>query len=357
MRSTDAEQPPTGEQSKDSEEKNTRSCGHSLPAWWNLSMDRFRGIVRRCILVVARHAAVHPYIYAIGIALFSFGIMGIGLATNFDMNMEPHDYVTPRKSVIREQRPWVHENFPPWPRSLRVLIHKGGDNMLTTEGVLRAFEVVETIDSVEGYQIFCEKSMAVNNFGSSGECHQRGITSFWNNSRAVFEAGVNSTVDVILAVASDKFPDGSTVDPAEIMGHVSYHYETIVSAKSLLMEMLIPATAESALSRSVDALAALMALRNEWHEDSTSPYEMELYLTNYSVEEESFQTVIKDLPLIPLVFVIMFLFTCLIFSTSYPPGEKKFKQRIFLGIGANVTVLLSLVTSYGMLFIIGKAFV
>jgi hypothetical protein len=357
MGDPDPEEPPP-KKPMGAKEKKEPTCCKSITGWWVSSMDRLREAVTYCVLFVAKYAALHPYSYAVGITLFSFIVLAIGLATNFNMVLDAKDVVTPTDSIVREQRSWIqHESgFPEWPRSLRVLIHKGGDNVLSNEGVLRAFEIVETINNVDGYVSLCEESMATNELGFSGECHQRGITLFWNNSRSVFDEEVSSTVDVILAASAEHYPDGSEVDPGEIMGRVSYHYSTIVSAQSFLMEILIPVTSESATAMSVEALKALMALRNEWHNDPSNPYEMQLYLTNFSAERESFRAVFSDAPLVPAVFVIMFLFTCLVFSTSYRPEEKKFKQRIFLGICAVVTILLSMVTSYGMLFIIGKIF-
>jgi cellobiose-specific phosphotransferase system component IIC len=75
----------------------------------------------------------------------------------------------------------------------------------------------------------------------------------------------------------------------------------------------------------------------------------------------------KDIPLIPGVFVVMTIFTCLVFSTTTKKQHGasnvdsasnsrscwQYQQRILLGLGTVWTILLSICTSYGLLWIIG----
>jgi uncharacterized BrkB/YihY/UPF0761 family membrane protein len=55
------------------------------------------------------------------------------------------------------------------------------------------------------------------------------------------------------------------------------------------------------------------------------------------------------IPLVPIVFVIMGIFTSLVFWK-----KDKVQSRSLLGFGAVMTVLLSIMSGYGLQFLIGK---
>ena len=62
--------------------------------------------------------------------------------------------------------------------------------------------------------------------------------------------------------------------------------------------------------------------------------------------------IVEDIPLVPLVFVVMTIFT----STIMCFGQDKFQWRCMVGFGGVVAVLLSLFSGYGLLFCIGVPF-
>jgi uncharacterized BrkB/YihY/UPF0761 family membrane protein len=61
------------------------------------------------------------------------------------------------------------------------------------------------------------------------------------------------------------------------------------------------------------------------------------------------RAIVDDIPLVPIVFVVMAIFTSLIFWK-----KDKVQSRSLLGFGAVVTVLLSIMSGYGLQFLIGK---
>jgi uncharacterized BrkB/YihY/UPF0761 family membrane protein len=61
------------------------------------------------------------------------------------------------------------------------------------------------------------------------------------------------------------------------------------------------------------------------------------------------RAIVDDIPLVPIVFVIMGIFTSLVFWK-----KDKVQSRSLLGFGAVVTVLLSIISGYGLQFVIGK---
>lgn len=61
------------------------------------------------------------------------------------------------------------------------------------------------------------------------------------------------------------------------------------------------------------------------------------------------RAIVNDIPLVPIVFVVMGIFTSLVFWK-----KDKVQSRSLLGFGAVVTVLLSIMSGYGLQFVIGK---
>ena len=129
--------------------------------------------------------------------------------------------------------------------------------------------------------------------------------------------------------------------------------EIIQTARSLLMEAIVPSAADNSKQVALSILGQLQSLRNDWS-NSDSPYRLEVYMLQHSLETESVRAVFYDLPLIPSVFVVMTLFTCIVFSTTNK--GKRFESRFMLGFGAVATILLSQATSFGLLWIIGVRF-
>ena len=347
----------------DPNSSSSRSCALALQKRWSSLMDLVRDGLSRCVLMLSHHAASHPVSYVVGTLVLSFGLLGIGFATNFDMTAKSDVSFTPFHSVINEQKEWILEEslFPPKPHSIRVLIHNQGASVTSREGVDKAFEVIQAVQGTGNYLELCEERLENNDVGFGGMCHIRGVPLFWNNTLAEYQASVQSDVDVLLAISATNYPDTSKVEPLELMGHIEYYRDTIVSAESFLMEILVPEAPSNSRGLTEAILGTLLDLRQEWSspkgDDAGSEettFRLEAYFTDHSLEAETLRAVFKDLPLIPIVFVIMAIFTCLVFSVSHrPDGSGRCKQRLWLGFGAVSAVCLSMAASYGMLFIIG----
>ncbi|CAB9503372.1 Pick C1-like protein 1 [Seminavis robusta] len=340
--------------------KKTLSCWDSVVHAWRSYMDTTRTSVSYCVIVLSRHAASNPISYLLGVLFLSFALAGVGMLTNFNMTTNGRDQITVRHSVTREQYRWVYGDagFPSPPESLRIVVHQQGDNVVTKEGLFRAFDVVTAVQKYDGYQELCDLAERTNTAGHGGLCHIRGVPLFFNLSLAMAQEQVLSDVDVKLAVSRDKLPDESTVDPREFMGHIEYFenlFSTIRTAQSFLMEIRIPGHVEHSNDMAVDLLDALLLMRGEWASEQDNNYGLEVYLTDHSLEAETKRAVFEDLPLIPLVFVIMTVFTMVVFSASHKEGQP-YRQRFMLGFGAVATILLSMITSFGVLFTAGVPF-
>ncbi len=100
----------------------------------------------------------------------------------------------------------------------------------------------------------------------------------------------------------------------------------------------------------MDAVEVLLDLRREWSLH-TSSYRLEI-LSSTSYSNEFQESVQQDVKLLPFVFVIMTTFSALVFYRR----DVVQSSSLCLGIGAVVTVVLSILTSFGLLFTIGVPF-
>ena len=344
-------------------------CNSVVVRRWVDLMDELRNCITRAVLCITNHAARNPYSYVIGISLLSFGLLGTGFATNFDMTVVADESYTGKNSIIREQKEWVDHisGFPSPPLSIRMMIHAQGASVLTQEGVRHAFQVVQDVHTTPEYDAVCSDELSQKHYnkrhrayvgGYSSTCNIRGVTMLWNNSQTVMEGEVLSDADVQLAVAAKKFPDGSDMDSREIMSRPTHRNGVIVGAESLLMEFMIPSDHTKSADLETAVLERLLQLREDWS-DHSSQFDLEIF-TYSSLEKETTRAVMKDLPLIAVVFVIMALFTCAVFSSktgSTGDGKSNYSSssHMLLGLGAVVCIVLSLATSYGILYIIGMS--
>ena len=147
------------------------------------------------------------------------------------------------------------------------------------------------------------------------------------------------------------------MDNRDTLSEPTYHYDTAIEATAFPMAILIPSAAGETLA--LDVLNSVLSLRSEWQLDDEQ-FRLEAMLYDYSIAQEMVSAAFKDVPLIPFVFIIMSIFTIMVFSTANKPKQTDSDtachchQRVLLGIGAVFTILLSICTSYGLLWIIGR---
>jgi hypothetical protein len=199
------------------------------------------------------------------------------------------------------------------------------------------------VKQTTGYAEACAESDFKDADGTH-TCNVRSVALFWNNSLDLFHEMTATDVDVRLRVNKQFYPDGSPVDTLEVMGKAEMRGKNIIDARAFFLDVSLPPDAKSFES---EALANLLDLRAEW-EKSPGPLRLEV-LAYSSLEAETLRSVLKDAPLVPIVFVCMSVFTCFIFARRDPV-----RSRSLLGLGAVIAVFLSLVSGYGLMFIIGE---
>ena len=329
------------------QQENSQHHDEQYFSLWVRAMNYLRHVLTEAVTKIATISALNPKRTVALVVLVSFALLGIGFATNFKMDLVADRMYTPKNSIIREHQYWVQEEsgFPANPRSLRMIIHQEDGNVMNRESIEGVFEVLDTVRSIPSYEDECAKGGDFEDMNGVQTCRIRSIALFWNNSAEVFREKVSSDVDAMLQSSQEEYPDGSPVDVREIMGLAELHVKTIVESKAFFIEVALPS---SSGNLELDSIDSLLDLRDAWAQQEGNPLRLEI-LGQSSLEIETTRSVVKDIPLVPVVFVMMAGFTCLIFSR-----RDKVRSRSLLGIGAVVSVFLSLASGYGINFIFGE---
>lgn len=242
---------------------------------------------------------------------------------------------------------WINDEsgFPLDPRTMLLLFHQDGDrNVLSREFVRQSFEALDTVRNLEEYNEVCER-------GTDGTCDVEGILKFWNNSLAIFDATVSDDQGVLNTVVQKEFPDGSPVVLDAIIGNAVYDGDTLIGAQSFSVFVGFPED-EKDSTESEDfekkALDAIFEFQEKLETDA--PFRIET-IADRSFPDEFERAIINDIPLVPVVFVIMGFFTSAIFFK-----KDRIQSRTSLGFMAVVSILLSILAGYGLMFVCGVPF-
>ena len=243
-------------------------------------------------------------------------------------------------------------------RGLLLIFHSYGENVLTQQKVKQIFNATDTIlfnDPM--YHEVCADghiNVTLPNGTDITTCIVQGVNRFWNFSSILYGFTMSNDTDVQMAVSSPTFPDGSTVVRSDIFGRLTIDNTTspelITSIESFMLYYLLPDT-ELAISVELDWVHAFTELSEQWQSNpSTAGFYIEA-VSMGSFAEEFTNGILIDLPLVPFAFVIMVGFACYYFYRF-----DQVKSRTMLGFAAVMCVVVSVLFSYGCLFIIGVPF-
>jgi hypothetical protein len=168
------------------------------------------------------------------------------------------------------------------------------------------------------------------------------------------------------------YPDGRPVDHEAILGNPEFGDDNLLSNTQLYVTYLdLPFTDKGADVEEI-AVDRILSLQEAWDAEDGNKFHLELFAAR-SFSDEFERAIIADIPLVPGkfsrtphlfssmmpsvahslcfpgVFIVMSIFTCLVFFKC-----DKVRSRTLLGFGAVVCVLISIMTGYGLLFLIGK---
>ena len=282
----------------------------SLSQKWTRLLRAFTKPMLRPILVLSNHAARYPKSYIVSVIALSFGLMVIGVATNF--NEDTSDEIwSPQGSKPVLHNDWVedHSNFPKETRASLLIVHRGGKNLfgdddgasLARESVTRMFEALDTFRDTSGYDEVCSHSGYINPITNVTTCEIVGATTFWNQSSTSFFETALSDEDVLATMSQQVYPSGISVDFDQIIGYNKFddkskllsYGETYVIVISLPPDKDADEDSEAAaFDFEEDVLDRILDLQNKWNAQENNDFMVEI-LAERSFEDEFGRAVTK----------------------------------------------------------------
>lgn len=249
-------------------------------------------------------------------------------------------------------------------RRTSILVHANGDDVFTLEGMERLFDVVDYMRATPGYAETCRgQEGSYTDFYGERSCEMRGATRLWHNNRTLFRQEVKTQKDLYRAFDTKYYPDGSLLDISFILARPKFDPNKgyPISGQAYFVWVYLKVGEElddqkkswtSCTPLECELADRFQAMRVAWETNSTNSnptYVLEYYFPSFSFLDEALASILNDLPLLPCVFIVMSLFTCAVFFRCHLVHSRS----LLLGVGAILTVFLSIGTAYGIMFLAG----
>ncbi len=317
----------------------------SIAAKWYRFVKSLHQQINKTLVLLARNSAKNPKSTITTVIVISLAVLVIGLFTGFNVDVNEDTLWSPRGSGPLAHYEWIEDSsgFPGAPRSLFLNIHANGESVIAKEGMERVFVAFDTVRDTSGYNEVCGIDEVA--------CFIDSPTAFWNHSLSFFESQVTNDDDVILALSTSTYPSGLPVDLMAITGNPTIdEVGFLVDAAVFLVKFDLPPLDPITVDFEELVLEKLLELQEKWIQEDGNKFRVDFFAER-SFSDEFSRAIVKDIPLVPAVFVIMSIFTSLVFWQ-----RDQVQSRATLGFGAVCCVLLAIMTGYGLLFICGVPF-
>jgi len=332
---------------------------------WSNTIISIRKPILKVLLRVSSCAARNPKSCITSTILFSIAILAIGIFTNFNIDVSEDTLWTPTPSRVLSHGRWITEDsgFIDPPKWFQLLVHAEGKNILGNEGLKRVFAAIDTVRDLPNYDKICDQASltmlkpsssidALDRNNTKPTCFMNSPTRFWNHDINEYSSEILNDNETIQRLSMMEYPDGITVNRASIFGKDepgSQDANTLTSVKVFKASIAFPSFDEAVDFQRI-AIEQMLDVRKQWNTESGNIYRLEVF-GGSSFNDEFNRAIVTDIPLLPVVFIVMSIFTCLIFFR-----RNWLISRSLLGFGAVVSVLLSIMAGYGFSFIIGIPF-
>lgn len=339
---------------------------------WTHSLQACTKPILRPFLALSHHAATHPKLYIVGTVVISLLLMIVGLVTNFNQATDDSIW-TPQGSRPLEHGNWVDDDsgFPVPDSSSVIIVHRDGKPLfgengeLALESARRMMNSLEYFRSTPRFDELCLMTGYIHpsqsdNTSAVSTCQVVGASSFWNDSKTAFDELATSNEAVLETMSAPYYPYGSLVDHNQIIGYNKFDNATglLMYGQSYVTVVLYPPDKEDSDDHpnsfsndfEKDVLDRMLDLQDQWMTDNTNTngFRIEI-ISGRSFNDEFGRALTRDLPLIPVVFLLMSILCIGLFARRDPV-----LSRGWLGFGAVCTVLLAIIASFGLLFLIGE---
>ncbi|CAB9518965.1 Pick C1-like protein 1 [Seminavis robusta] len=343
--------------------------------WTYFTEELIHANMLKCIVALSKHASRNPYLYICSIIALSFTLAGVGFFTNFRMEFDHEVLFTPMDSLPKVHGDWIYEKAGFEDDSdVNLIIHADGKNIMHIDAMKRTFEALDTLRSTPGYDHLCSTSSHLNLKGKP-DCWIWSTTQFWEHNYETFKEQVTTDEQLVEKISQSAFPDGTPVYKEASFGKFesvpawmidrkgkNVTYDLLTYVPNFIVSVGLPDTEESELFQEI-ALDRLKELKTKWEleDKEANPESVKLeFFTVYAYLLEYERALTNDMPLVPLTFYVMLLFTCIVFhrlgmgSGKSPNGIEP--SRFSLGMLSTFTIGMSLMTGYGLMFCIGIPF-
>lgn len=324
---------------------------------WSSATDRIKGMILHVLKKIACYSATNPGRVIVFTTITSIALLVVGFNTNFRLVTDNLELFTPFGSLSEMHQDWIENesNFTVVPNYSFFNVHSGGQNVLSVEGVSRVFQILDAIKALKTYSRLCRSS-------NDNVCRIKSVTNFWSDDGSVFlaEIPIVDNEEVIRVMSGKMYPDRAPVHRQSIFGNYEpyirldkkdYTDEDILLQTAELYQSTISYPDGLETDEFEKEFADLMSrLRKEWKNDG-SDWRLEYLLMNNSVEREMKRAIDKDISLLIIAFAMMFLLCALYFAK-----RNLVRSQSILGIGAVLSILLSLMAVFGFLFCVGVPF-
>jgi Patched family len=327
--------------------------------WTSLTDLVHRGI-SQFVLTLSLVAARNPKRSIGFVTALSFALIAAGFFTNFNIQVDYKTVYAPFGSLPLTHDAWIDNEagFPEETRPFSFVLHNNGNNVLGLDQVDSLFEVLDKVRGTPGYDEICQSSSYMNPDGKP-DCKIFGATRFWDHSAEKFRQEIHTDEEAIRAMSAATYPGGTPVYSEYMLGYPerqggvdtggNHNGTLLVSAKSYFLRINFPSI-EGLPEFEIEVLDRLMALREEWESNLDGKLQL-TYFTLLAYDLEFERAIQQDMMLVPCVFIIMSAFTCLVFYKS-----DRVQSRMLLGLCSVAAVALSLMSGYGLMFLIGVPF-
>jgi len=325
-------------------------------AAWTDFLVTFRKPVSKVVCWMSDSAARHPKMtVAVGVVL-AFGLAILGVLTNFYLEVDGDALWTPTPSRVLSHGNWMSQSggFPTPPRFSLFTVHADGANVLADprEGIRRVFAALEAVSGTAGYDDVCrDATVLMLDEDGRTTCSISSVTQYFGYSLAAFDAAVAGRSDLLSLVSRANYPDGTPVETRSIFGNARFDPATnlLTSADAFVLSVAFPEN-DAAFDLEDAMLENVLALQERWVNEAGNMYRLEA-IAERSFDDEFGRAIVTDIPLVPMIFVVMSIFTGLVFFR-----KNWVHSRCILGFGAVCSVFLSIMVGCGILFIIGVPF-
>lgn len=358
------------------------SCYDTFSRTWSRTIWSFQRPIRKTMTSMAVLSARYPLLVVVLSLSISTCLFVMGYFTNFVIVEDEVQLWGTQGSMLLKDRDWVHNVFEPANHEedanyVTILVHKHGDNVITKDGMRTVLHILDRVRSNDatGYQDFCgnygspictpSRSLTCALNGISIEpptitCPIYSLSAAWLHNTTIFETMVESDDDVRLFFKTSSVTLNSndkpwSLDLESLVGFPEFNGDTLVAAKSLTTHIRLPlqnsnsanekdVIIHGAIALEQRIIQTLQQLHLEWEGDFAFEFH-----SSSSFSDEFNREVFREILLLPVVFIFLVIFTALV---SYKYSDW-FLSQTFLGIGAVIGVAASILSGFGIMFVIG----